>query len=718
VLRNNRFSRFGQFNRFNRFSIHAEPTQPTKPTQLTKPILVFLLLGLAASAYAVDTSILPADRATAWNPGLLSVGGIPQRTTVCRTLSPSGADDTAAIQSAVNACPANQVVQLSAGAFRLTGIIRIGNSITLRGAGPGVTILNKTNGVRGRTTTQVPGTNPPIYTAPDPGSYSYDPAPIIIVGPGRWPGPTNSTSVNLTANGVKGAMSVTVTSAAGFTPGTFVLLDELTGATYKPTPTGFPGGAQVQAGDYVAWNIHSPGSPGDDPDEGKSWFSRYDRATNEVKEVASVSGNTVTFTTPIHITYRTANTAQLTRYVTSQSGESSVHVKNAGVEDLTVKGGAAGNIRFECAAYSWAKNIENTQWLDEGFAINNSFRVEIRDSMGHTGSWPQPGGGGYAISLANASSEILIENNILRDTCKVMVARSCGAGSVVAYNYTDDSWDQYDPSWQEVGINASHMAGPHHVLFEGNFSPNADSDYTHGNAIYMTFFRNQLTGVRKSFSTIEGSQRAAGLAYGSWWDSFIGNVMGRSGQMSGWLYDDPSMTNNTANWRDKVIWKIGYDPIRWSMVPDPKTMSTLLRGGNYDYLTNSTHWENVSEQRLPSSLYLNNKPAFFGSTPWPPIGPDVAGFTSTIPAKACFDQGKMPNCLTTGAVPPPPPPAGSACDINSDSFTNVSDVQLCANQAIGVNVCSAGDINQDNACNVIDVQRVVNAALGGQCVTQ
>jgi acetyltransferase-like isoleucine patch superfamily enzyme len=71
-----------------------------------------------------------------------------------------------------------------------------------------------------------------------------------------------------------------------------------------------------------------------------------------------------------------------------------------------------------------------------------------------------------------------------------------------------------------------------------------------------------------------------------------------------------------------------------------------------------------------------------------------------------------------GSGTPPPPPSGSACDLNADSSTNVTDVQLCANQAIGVSACSTGDVNQDSSCNVVDVQRVVNAALGGACVTQ
>jgi hypothetical protein len=51
--------------------------------------------------------------------------------------------------------------------------------------------------------------------------------------------------------------------------------------------------------------------------------------------------------------------------------------------------------------------------------------------------------------------------------------------------------------------------------------------------------------------------RTIGLAYGSWWDSFIGNVLGRSGKMAGWQYTDPAMscdaegnncTGNNGGW--------------------------------------------------------------------------------------------------------------------------------------------------------------------------
>jgi len=64
-----------------------------------------------------------------------------------------------------------------------------------------------------------------------------------------------------------------------------------------------------------------------------------------------------------------------------------------------------------------------------------------------------------------------------------------------------------------------------------------------------------------------------------------------------------------------------------------------------------------------------------------------------------------------------PPPPLSACDLNTDSFTNVTDIQICVNQAIGFSPCSTGDIKKDGICNVVDVQRIVNAVLGGACVS-
>ena len=74
---------------------------------------------------------------------MLSVGGIPNRTTVCANVSPLGGnkDDTNNIQAKIEACPIGQVVQLAAGRFTIAegNYVLLDRGITLRGAGPGST---------------------------------------------------------------------------------------------------------------------------------------------------------------------------------------------------------------------------------------------------------------------------------------------------------------------------------------------------------------------------------------------------------------------------------------------------------------------------------------------------------------------------------------------------------------------------------------------------
>ena len=120
---------------------------------------VLAMLTFAAMALPVAAGIIPADRMTTWAPGI--PGGIPARTTVCATVNAStygnGAiDASSGIQSAVDACPAGQVVLLSAGSFTVNNLVLIDKGITLRGAGAGATILSKKNGAHARTSPMQP----------------------------------------------------------------------------------------------------------------------------------------------------------------------------------------------------------------------------------------------------------------------------------------------------------------------------------------------------------------------------------------------------------------------------------------------------------------------------------------------------------------------------------------------------------------------------------
>ena len=80
---------------------------------------------------------------------------------------------------------------------------------------------------------------------------------------------------------------------------------------------------------------------------------------------------------------------------------------------------------------------------------------------------------------------------------------------------------------------------------------------------------------------------------------------------------------------------------------------------------------------------------------------------------------------TTGATKPgmdaffngqtvPASCTASPCDLNVDGSTNVLDVQLIINEALGV-AAALHDVNQDGAVNVLDIQIVINAALGMSC---
>ncbi len=123
-------------------------------------LAILFMLGVdsphAWSQSAATTSIIPAERNFAWNPGLMSKGGIPNRTQTCATLA-AGSSQTA-IQAALDNCPAGQVVQLAAGTYTVNNLLLVHSGITLRGAGAGQTVLVKTNGALPRTSTVDPGT--------------------------------------------------------------------------------------------------------------------------------------------------------------------------------------------------------------------------------------------------------------------------------------------------------------------------------------------------------------------------------------------------------------------------------------------------------------------------------------------------------------------------------------------------------------------------------
>ena len=140
--------------------------------------------------------------------------------------------------------------------------------------------------------------------------------------------------------------------------------------------------------------MHWPASPDDDPGDcantgcgggntAFTWFSRYDRPTSEHHKISAISGNTITFDSPVTISYRTSHTAQLSRYRMA-------HTTDAGVENMTLSGADSGQLRFDWAANSWSYRVECTQWSGECMAVDASFRIQLEEFYIHDGAWCEP----------------------------------------------------------------------------------------------------------------------------------------------------------------------------------------------------------------------------------------------------------------------------------------------------------------------------------------
>lgn len=645
-----------------------------------------MAVALASSSFSDTTSAtgsssppyaLPADRGTEWShAGMMSKGGITSANwPICNTapLAPRGGgqDDSAAINQLIQKCSPGSVVQLASGTFTMGKgkWISLSKGVVLRGRGAGITVL--TNPL-----------NPPFTPTNKVPCCGADSTPIIIMGPHRWVNPDGDARCQgltayqskymqlLSSDGVKGSRSVTVANGSIFSAGMIVLLDETSGGGWQPDPIGMSTSVWAQPDYSLVWMFHNPGYRGDDGkfpiltpapnnnyagigtgSDAACWFSRQDRPQSEIKEIASVSGNTVTFTSPLHKQYRKSQYAELTTF----TGDNAP-TRNAGIENLTATQGGNGTIVITDSVYSWVKNIEVSESWGDGIGLTNSFRVEVRDSYVHDMAWPNPGGAGYLFGISSSSSEILAENNIFIKGNKVMVARSAGAGSVVAYNYADDGYIGYQDRWQEIGVNGSHMLGSHHMLFEGNRTFNLDSDGTHGGSSYNTYFRNWATSQRSDFNSdttgaliSDRTQpnrplRAAGAMRYSNFMSFVGNVLGISGVTTAANGYVDSNTRGTP-----TIWSLGWNDAS-PYTPDPTVEKTVIRDGNWDWFLSKQTWLDSPAATLPNSLYLSCKPQFMGPNTWPWVDP-TTGATHTLPAKARYDAG-TPNAV---------PATGNAC---------------------------------------------------------
>lgn len=537
----------------------------------------------------VPDGLLNPDYITDWNPGILKdntnqplgADGIPQRTTVCATVAAGGN-----IQAAIDACAEGQVVELAAGAFSVANTINITKGIVLRGAGSGTggTTITKTGG---NTVIQI-GTNR------DSACYA-----------GAF-----GTAYPLTKDAAKETNVVTIgANASTFKSGDLALIDEADDA-------------DVSQGDCEYYKRVSQ------------------RSLAQRVEVASVNATagTITLTTPLHWTFRSAapHSAQIAR--TTQA-----LVKYAGIESVYLKGGTnpgwsgqmAGGIDISNAMNSWVKDVQ-TDGTIEGMhvAVTGSYRVVVRDSNFHHSAGYSYNADCYGIVMRCGSADGLVENNIVRYMNKPILFNASGGGNVIAYNYADNSWSSDTGGYQEVNIDC-HCAFPHMELIEGNYAPHVGAVITHGNAGYLTYFRNYSSSqfaapavfgtTTKQTGNVAALQLDAGVhhitAVGNVWGSNAKNDLGTA---------DLTSAYTSAGDSPATIIKVNTSNVAFT---------TLWWHANYDTVMNGVRYNPaISVRELPASLYRSTKPSWWPSgSPWPWSGSDLSPMVGTLPAKARSD---------------------------------------------------------------------------------
>jgi hypothetical protein len=614
---------------------------------------------------------------------------IPQRTTIYKTLSPSGDDDAPQIQAALDSCPSGQVVKLTKGVFNVSRGVVLHTPCTLRGSSPGKLLTTGLNQVNGGGTVRNCFSGSQKVTLGN-GSYCTDDSATQIIASNRengvyptiemWAsGTVPEHAYALASNAVKGEDHVTLADdpSPAIKVGDIVFVGERA----EHDPNVYYGTSFANNMPNSQWWNTCPGKGAPTGQNEPDQFWRNAPFVNlcQMLQVKAIEGKKITFDTPLNYAFR----ADLGAWLSTRSKQP---LRGSGVEDLFVWGGS-NNVRLGCD-YCWVKNIDSAWSNGAHVWMSQTFRAVLRDNVLHESPQPQPGGGGYIMVAGDGASENLIENNVMWNGNKVNIMENTGGGNVFAYNYTDDSFgNQYIDS-PEAGINAGHRLAPHVELLEGNYSPNFKGDAFWGGSIRITVFRNHLSGLRAArdplntftapnggclmyYGDYNGGARApVDIQAGSYENNLIGNVLGFKdmpllteprGPDTAYVCNIPqsafmeqvttkSENDDRYNGNKVPMWAIGADQSANSFVDN--TIDTITRTANWDWFTQKQHCygrggttdQGCSGITLPNSFYLDAKPAFFGSNPWPWVDP-TTGHTDVLPAKACFDQGKMPNCM-------------------------------------------------------------------------
>lgn len=542
-------------------------------------------------------------------------------------------DDTAAIQSAINAATSGDVVYLPPGTYLVnssdTAAVALElnqNNIVLRGDGVSSQILIDGGGIGIKMGTQYTNFGPAVALA---GSYP------------------------------QGATQITLAGSGSFSVGQYVVVDELS-----------PPYVELNDSGYLCTDYSGDG------------YSSGQRCVVQMAQITAVNGSTLTLNRPLYWPYSASLSPRV--YVANM-------VQDVGLENLFIEraqnvGTQSSHIvSLEECAHCWVNGVETYLGRGDHYNLGYTYASELVNNfllMGHNDYGSDTGfssvaedggeslgdsytgfgydsGRNYGIHLADSpDTDNLIQNNIIDSTRHALVIEGPSNGNVFAYNYVVNGILYNQLNWNTLSAG-HHGAFPYMNLWEGNYVDGRfDLDNVHGNGESDTAFRNDFTAGP---TWKNAAQYAVDIWEGQYDQNIVGNVLGQS------AYSSCPYVETSTNC---AVYQFGNNNDGAGPSSDPEVQSTTLLWGNFDYMNGSAQW-NVNErpdglsasENLPASLYLSSKPSWFGNLAWPVFGPETNNpttiLTGSIPAQECYEHENLgefgtfdpTECYSTSTTP-------------------------------------------------------------------
>jgi len=387
-------------------------------------LILLLAFSLQLSAFA---QIIPSTRTVTWEGNVGIPGGIPNSSNMITFVSVSAGNmNQSYLQTQIDNCPSNQVIQLPAGSFNIGYLnFEMNHGVVLRGAGMGVTRLNGSHIYMG----QAAGT--PVQ-------------PLV------------------TAGATKGSTSVTVASATGFRVNDFVV---------------FEGGDDT---DIVFLAGEAGGAPANQPCQ---------KQVCKITSVSGTTIGITPPLCYTMKTSGALNGVNVRAVIYNNLGATPNFVSKCGVENLTLNldTGWDFSVDLHNVAYCWFSNVEMYNASHRTFYIQRGFGCELFKCFIHDSTLHGPFG--YGITLEPASA-CLIANNIVSNVTGGFQVNEGSSGNVFAYNYVPKSQytnPQYtQPDFQNhyahpvmnlwegnygfmIYFDDIHGSSSHHTVFRNRF---------------------------------------------------------------------------------------------------------------------------------------------------------------------------------------------------------------------------------------------------------